>query len=111
MATPPFEVVPEEEPAASDNALLEAARFADRNLKRDDAVRTHIHRGGLVVYWTFVSVGVGLFLIWSWHLGAPERWRFLTVEQRNDLQMVLLSAVGSSFVTEASRRWLHPRKN
>jgi hypothetical protein len=110
MSTQPV-VIPEQEPEASENAQKEAAHFADRNLKRDDAIRTHIHRGGLVVYWAFVSVGIGLFLIWSWHLGAPEKWRFLTVEQRNDLQMVLLSAVGSSFVTEASRRWLHPRKN
>jgi hypothetical protein len=109
MSTQPV-VIPEQEPEASENAQKEATRFADRNLKRDDAIRTHIHLGGLVVYWIFISVGIGLFLIWSWHLGAPDKLRFLTIEQRNDLQMVLLSAVGSSFVTEASRRWLHPRR-
>jgi hypothetical protein len=104
-------VEPEREPESTDETRKEAIRFADRNLRRDESVRTHIHLGGLAVYWIFVSVGIALFLVWSWHLGAPERWRFLNVEQRNDLQMVLLSAVGSSFVTEASRRWLHPRKD
>jgi len=105
-------VEPEHEPAeATDAARKEAMDFSARNLRRDNSIRTHIHLGGLVVYWSFLSVGVALFLIWAWHLGAPDKLRFLTIEQRNDLQMVLLSAVGSSFVTEASRRWLNPKKN
>jgi hypothetical protein len=49
MSTQPV-VIPEQEPEASENAQKEATRFADRNLKRDDAIRTHIHLGGLVVY-------------------------------------------------------------
>jgi hypothetical protein len=103
-------VRPEQETAPSENAQTEAARISSGNLRRDESVRRHIHRGGLVIYWIFVSVGIALFLVWAWHLGAPEKWRFLTVEQRYDLEMVLLSAVGSSFMTEASRRWLNPRK-
>ena len=104
-------VIPEHEPEPSEKAEKEAARFASRNLQRDDTVRTHIHRGGLVVLWIIVSVGIGLFLVWAWHLGAPEKLRFLTVEQRDDLQMVLFSAVGSSFVTNVSRRWLNPKRD
>jgi hypothetical protein len=103
------QVRPEEEIAPSANAQIEAARITAGNLRRDESIRRHIHRGGLVIYWIFVIVGVVLFLIWAWHLGAPEKLRFLSVEQRYDLEMVLLSAVGSSFVTDASKRWLNPR--
>jgi hypothetical protein len=104
-------VQPEPEPQPTPDALKEAAGFSEGDLRRDNAVRTHLHRGGILVYWVFLGVGVILFLIWAWHLGAPDKYRFLTVEQRNDLQMVLLSAVGSSFVTQATQRWLNPKKS
>ena len=108
MSTAP-DVHPEQEPPASETAKTEAARFATGNLRRDEAVRTNIHIAGLLVFWVFVTVVLAMFLVLSWHLIAPESWRFLNPEQRDDLQMVLLSAVGSSFATVLSRRWLNPK--
>ena len=111
MSTIPTVNPEKEQPIPSPAALKEAAGFSEGDLRRDNAIRTQIHYGGIVIYWVFLGVGITLFLIWAWHLGAAEKYRFLTIEQRNDLQMVLLSAVGSSFVTEATRRWLNPRKS
>jgi hypothetical protein len=103
---------PEAEPDATDRAQKEAARISEQNLRRDERIRNHIHLAGLIVFWVFVFVVVliCLSLILAWHIGAPESWRFLNVEQRDDLKMVLLSAVGSSFVTVLSKRWLNPRQ-
>ena len=53
---------------------------------------------GLLVFWIFISSRILLFLNLVWHLGAPTNLRFLNPEQRDDLQMALLSAIGSSFV-------------
>src|ERR1035441_6044056 len=94
-------VVPEQEPEPTEKSLKEASAFARGDLRRYQEIQTHIHRAGLVVFWIFVSVGVILGLIWAWHIGAPEKWRFLDTEQRQDLQMALVSALGSSFVTQA----------
>jgi hypothetical protein len=102
-------VQPEQEPATSHAALKESADFTSGKLERDESIRTHIHVAGLLVFWVFVSVVLAMFIVLSWHLAAPEKWRFLNSEQRDDLQMVLLSSVGSSFATVLSRRWLNPK--
>lgn len=104
-------VRPEREPTVSVEAQKEAVGFEQRNLDRRRIILENIHIAGLVVFWLFISVGTVFFLIWAWHLIAPDKWRFLNVEERNDLQMVILSAVSSSFATEISRRWLNPPKN
>lgn len=109
MSLPVFN--PEPEPKDRATAYEESASlFADNEARRQDSILGAIHVGGLIVFWTFVGVGTVLFAVWAWHMGAPEKWRFLTPEQRNELQAVLLAGVGSSFVTEASRRWLHETK-
>jgi hypothetical protein len=105
-----LKINPEQEPASSCDAQKEAAGFQQGNLDRDEAVRTHIHIAGLIVFWAFVIVGLALFIILAWHLGAPSNLHFLTAEQRNDLQMVLLSFIGSSFVTIVANRWLNPKQ-
>jgi len=102
-------VRPEPEPTDLQTARIEAAKvFSGQWQKRDNTVRGAIHWAGLVIFWTFVVVGIVLFLIWAWHMGASEKYCFLTPEQRKDLQTVLLAGVGSSFVTGASKRWLNP---
>jgi hypothetical protein len=104
-------VVPEEEKEPSSTAYLEASAFARGDLRRYEAVRTHIHHAGLVVLWAVVLGGLILALIWAWHLATPESLHFLSMEQRNDIQMVLLSAVGSSFATQAGKRWIDPKSS
>lgn len=108
MATPPV-VVPEKEPELSQAALTEATRFEDRDLRRDETVRTNIHIAGLLVFWVFISVLLVMGLVLAWHLVAPEKWRFLNGDQRGDLEMALLSALGSSFATVLSKKWLNPK--
>jgi hypothetical protein len=102
-------VVPEQEPAPTEDAQKEALAISHGSLRRDESIRTHIHLAGLVLFWMFVFVMISLTLVWAWHLGAPERWRFLTSEQRQDLQMALLSAAGSSYITQVSKRWISPK--
>jgi hypothetical protein len=101
-------VVPEREPESTPKAIKEAASIASGSLQRYEAVQTHIHRAGLFLFWMCVSVGTSLGLIWAWHLGAPERYRFLSVEQQSDLQKTLLAAIGSSTATQLSKKWLKP---
>jgi hypothetical protein len=64
-------VIPEEEPQPSKKAQKEAARIAEGNLRRDEAIRTHIHLAGLVVLWVLVAVLLILSLIWAWHMATP----------------------------------------
>lgn len=98
-------VVPEQEPEPTEASLKEASAIARGDLRRHEALQSHIHRAGLLVFWIAVSVAIILGLIWAWHLSAPEKWRFLDTEQRQDLQLAHVSMLGSSFVTQASRRW------
>lgn len=99
-------VVPEPDPKqASPEARSEAAGFAHG---RAESRQKHLHRAAIGVFWIFVGSFTLLFLIWVFHLAAPTSWRFLTDAQLNDLQTVLLSAVGSSFVTAAAKPWLKP---
>jgi len=110
-AGPPIPPVPvEPEPTPSPDAEKEAAGFQKGDLDRDEAVRTNIHIAGLIVFWVFISTGLLLFLVLAWHLGAPSNLRFLTPEQRDDLQMALLSGIGSSFATLVAKRWLNPKR-
>ncbi len=104
-------VVPEQEPKTTVKSLKEASAFARGDLRRYESVQTHIHWAGLLVFWAFVIVVLVLALIWAWHLGAPEKWRFLSTEQQNDLQRVLLAAVGSSALTQVAKKWLSSKEN
>ena len=65
-------VIPEDEPPPSKKALTEAARISEGNLRRDEAVRTHIHRAGLCVFWTFIIVMMLFAAIWAYHLLMPS---------------------------------------
>ena len=106
--TPQFN--PQPEPPTSEKAKSEAAALAEGNLRRYNSLRTHLHMGGLVVFWFAIVVACVLFLILAWHLGAPSGWRFLSHDEENRLQTVLFSAMGSSLVTGIARKWLDPKK-
>jgi hypothetical protein len=101
-------VKPEADPAPSSLAATEAVRIEDGTLQRDESVKTHIHRAGLLILWSVTIGGLILAAIWVWHLATPDRLHFLTVSQPTNIQTVLLSAVGSSFATQAGKRWLNP---
>jgi len=101
-------VRPEQEPEISLKAQKEAVGIADGTLIRDESVKNHIHLAGLVILWCVTAAGLILAFIWVWHLATPDKWHFLSVEQLKDIQTVLLSAVGSSFATQAGKRWLNP---
>jgi len=100
-------IQPEPEPELTNNAQLEAARFAARDLQRGDSVRAHIHRGGLCVFWVSVFLLLSLLLVWTWHLVTPDSWHFLNAEGRDRLQTILVSILGSTFVSGAARRWIN----
>jgi hypothetical protein len=102
-------VVPEQETEPTPKAFKEATSIASGSLRRYEAVQTHIHLAGLFLFWTLIAIGTTLMLVWAWHLGAPEKWRFLNVEQQSDLQKTLIAAIGSSSVTQLSRKWLQPK--
>jgi hypothetical protein len=43
-------------------------------------------------------------VIWLFHMVTPEKWHFLSDRQENDLKTILLTAIGSSFVTDRAQR-------
>jgi hypothetical protein len=101
-------VKPEGEPEPTRRAETEAVQIADGTLKRDESVKTHIHLAGLLILWCVTIGGLILAFIWVWHLATPDKFHFLNVEQLKDIQTVLLSAIGSSFATQAGKRWFNP---
>ena len=113
MVTPPSSpprIRPETPPATLDpNAIAESHLMAQGRLskhKREETVRTHIHWATLLVFWTFVMALFTISGVWLYHLVTPTRAHFLDADQLGTLETVLLTAVGSSFITNHSRRWL-----
>jgi hypothetical protein len=104
-------VVPEQEPDPTPKANKEATAIASGNLKRGEAVKTHIHWAGLTILWSAVTMGLILAVAWVFHLVTPDKWHFLSIEQRTDIQTVLLSALGSSFATTMAKKWIDPNNN
>lgn len=100
-------VLPEETPEGSDsNAVLEATKVGTGTYKRAEAVKSHVHRAVLVIFWVLVASFLAMFLVWIFHLITPTRCHFLTDEQMNHLQSLLLSAMGSSVITSRARNFL-----
>jgi hypothetical protein len=97
---------PESEPEPTSAALDEAAFFASRERRRGDARLTHLHRGGLVVFWVSLFILLGLLSVWAWHILTPDSLHFLSAQGIEKLQTVLISVLGSSFVSGAARRWI-----
>lgn len=102
-------IVPEDEPRASKKAKKEATRIAEGNLREmKQSVLISIVRvlsfSGLWLPFSccLPSFGPGIWL-------RPTAGTIYTVEEQNDIQTVLLSAVASSFATQMIRRWENPR--
>lgn len=99
-------VFAEEIPSTTELARKEAVGIASGKLERDEAIRWHLHYGGVVVYWAFILAGVALLAAWVYHLVAPTKYHLLDMQQRFELQTIILSAIGSSFVTAVARKWV-----
>lgn len=104
-------VRPESETAPTARAQKEAIDISAGRLQRDESVRTHLHYAGLIALWVFFAVGLGILLVWTYHLVTPESKHFLSLSQRYELQTLLLSALGSSVVTAVGRKWLKAMDN
>jgi hypothetical protein len=108
-AAPVFQ--PEPEPRTTPQAQDEAAQFAARALQRGDTVQTHLHRGGLVVFWVALAILLSMLVVWAWHIITPDRYHFLNESASDRLQTILVSVLGSSFVSGAARRWINPKQD
>lgn len=96
------------ETASSDNfARMEESAITENRLnehRRDDRLHNHLHLATVCVIWG-VAIGVSVMaLVWLYHMVAPTQYAFLTETQFSRLNMALLSAIGSSFVTEQSKK-------
>ncbi|HTF66487.1 MAG TPA: hypothetical protein VK638_27765 [Edaphobacter sp.] len=103
--TTPGQVVPEQEPEATAQANLEVIGMARGEL-RAESVANHLHWAGILILWCAMAGFVALGGVWLWHEIASDKYRFLTAEENRDLQTVLATAVGSSFVTGAAKKWI-----
>lgn len=97
---------PEPEPEPTGAALDEAAFFASRERLRGDVRQSHLHLGGLIVFWSALIVLLSMIVVWAWHILTPDSWQFLNHEAKDKLQTILISILGSSFVSGAARRWI-----
>ena len=77
--------------------------------KRDQATRRHIHKVSVLGLWVFALISFCFTSVWAWHLLTPID--FVTPEQLDTIEAVLLSIVGSSFFTGLARNWLSARKD
>jgi hypothetical protein len=105
VVTEQIVIRPEITPETTALAQNEAIDIASGKLKRDENIRWHLHLGGIIAFWVGLVVGLLLVLVWAWHLAAPEGWQFLTIQQRFELQTIVLAVIGSSFVTTMAARW------
>lgn len=112
QAEPSVKGEPIPEPDASSHE--EAAAIASQRLtahRRDERLRTHIHCAGLIAFWFgFVASVVGVS-IWVFHLLTPVTWHFLDDRQQRELQTLVITAIGSSLITDYGRRLLNKIDN
>lgn len=103
-ATPSFN--PEPEPQITNMANDEATKIAQRQLKRDDSKRTHLHYGGLAIFYVSMLILLSMLVVWAVDTLTPERFHFLSPQGQDKLQTILVSILGSSFASSAARRWI-----
>lgn len=94
------------EPGGDPKAEYEAIAIARGELRRDEALRSHLHHCSVILLYFGVIVLLVCAGVWLYHLLTPIPWHFLTTDQRSQLQNLLISALGSSVVTDYGRRML-----
>ena len=61
---------------------------------RRQSFRDHVNRAVVLIFWTMAGCRVSGILVFAWHLLTP--WFFLTEQQLDKLQTILVSALFSS---------------
>jgi hypothetical protein len=100
-------IIPSETaPAPTALAQSEAVAFSTgQQQKRAEKIRWHTHYATVLVFWFGVAAALVLFVTWIYHLVTPGRFHYLSTDERFELQTIVLSVVGSSFVTAMAKRW------
>ncbi len=73
--------------------------------------QTHLFWGAVVLFWLALLSIVAIAVVWLWHLLGPSNKHWLSAEEQNGLQAILISALGSSLVTQVARGWITPSSN
>ncbi len=71
--------------------------------ERDHQIRRNIHRGILIGFWVGFLLMIIFLIVWTWHLLLPERLHFVTPTNLDIIQAVIVSVIGSSFLTKHVR--------
>lgn len=97
---------PAPSPPSDNKANLEAAAFAAGKLKRSDTRDKHLHYCALVFLWCALLGFLAASGVWLFHLITPISWHFLSDPQRENLQNVLFTAVGSATAGNFGKKYL-----
>lgn len=90
---------------------LQEVQLYEKEAKRRDAQRTQKVKDEL--FWclrtalrTITVLVLAAVIVWAWHLVMPDRWRWLSAEDRDLLQTILLSGALSAAATAAAKKVL-----
>jgi hypothetical protein len=67
-------------------------------------LRTHFHVGGLVCFWFAVLAVIAITGTWLFNLLTPDKYHFLSDPEKLQLQNLLITALGSSLLTDYGKR-------
>ena len=65
-----------------------------------------IHWAELAVFWVSVIVVISFIVVWAWYILMTESRYFVSEARLDTIDAVLLSVVGSSFLTGYGKSWL-----
>ena len=106
MNTTPQRVKDDVPPPPDDKARAEAAAISSGKLRREESWQSHLHYGGLVVFWFAITIIIATVMVWIFNLLTPTRWHFLDDSQRMQVQNLIIASIGSSLVTDRVKRLL-----
>lgn len=81
-------------------------RSQAREADRTERFRDEFERIALVGLWVLALAILALFLVWFWHLVAPEAWRWLSDAEIGRVQSIVLGGVLASFALGHIRKRL-----
>lgn len=93
-------------PSPDAKARAEAADISSGRYRRDERRQTHVHVGGLVLFWFCIICAIVATSVWLINLLAPDKWHFLTAPEGSQLQNLLIAFAGSTIVTEYARGFI-----
>lgn len=116
----PLDVAPLGPVAAALKASASGAKPSEQSLQEaqlyEEAKRLDSRRSQKVkdeLFWclrtalrTITVLILAAVTVWAWHLVMPDRWRWLSAEDRDLLQTILLSGALSAAATAAAKKVL-----